>query len=98
MTRYNKITKAICDFCGSQLAALLASLIIILWIPLGFYYGFSEGWQLFINTFTTIVTFLMVFIIQATNNKDTKAVQLKLNALMRQNKELMEQLEEIERD
>src|SRR3954467_11546474 len=62
---------------------LAAVLLIILWAISGPIFGFSETWQLVINTGTTIVTFLMVFLIQNSQNRDTKAVQLKLDELLR---------------
>lgn len=69
-------------FAGSTGAFILASLIIISWLVTGPFFGFSDTWQLVINTSTTIVTFLMVFLIQRTQNKDSKAVHLKLNELI----------------
>lgn len=69
-------------FAGSTGAFILASLVIISWLVTGPLFGFSDTWQLVINTSTTIVTFLMVFLIQRTQNKDSKAVHLKLNELI----------------
>jgi low affinity Fe/Cu permease len=69
-------------WAGSSLAFLLAILVILLWIVTGPLFGFSDTWQLVINTGTTIVTFLMVFLIQRTQNKDSIALQLKLNELL----------------
>jgi low affinity Fe/Cu permease len=68
---------------GSAWAFLLALLTILVWAALGPPLHFSENWQLVINTSTTIVTFLMVFLIQSTQNRDTKAVHLKLDELIR---------------
>ena len=62
---------------------MLASLVIVVWIVTGPIFGFSDTWQLVINTGTTIVTFLMVFLIQATQNRDAEAVQVKLDELIR---------------
>jgi len=73
-----KITRA----TGSTGAFLLASLIIIGWIVTGPIFKFSDTWQLVINTGTTIITFLMVFLIQKTQNKDSIAIQIKLNELI----------------
>jgi len=62
---------------------VLACLIIVLWAATGPVFGFSDTWQLVINTGTTIITFLMVFLIQNTQNRDSKAMQLKLDELIR---------------
>jgi len=72
------ITKA----TGSSLAFLSALLVIIAWAVTGPIFHFSDTWQLVINTGTTIITFLMVFIIQQSQNKDSLAIQLKLNELI----------------
>src|SRR4030095_202446 len=61
---------------------IIACLVVILWATIGPVFKFSDTWQLVINTSTTIITFLMVFIIQQTQNKDTIALQLKLNELI----------------
>ena len=68
---------------GSPIAFLLAILLIIVWICSGPIFDFSDTWQLVINTTTTIVTFLMVFAIQNTQNRDARAMQLKLNELIK---------------
>lgn len=68
---------------GNPLTFLLAFLIIVGWAVTGPIFGFSDTWQLVINTGTTIVTFLMVFLIQNTQNRDSAAVQLKLDELIR---------------
>jgi low affinity Fe/Cu permease len=68
---------------GRSLTFALAFLSIVLWAVTGPLFGWSDTWQLVINTGTTIVTFLMVFVIQNTQNRDTKALQLKLDELIR---------------
>jgi low affinity Fe/Cu permease len=67
---------------GSPVAFSMAFLVVIVWAISGPLFGFSEVWQLVINTGTTIVTFLMVFLIQQSQNKDSAAVHLKLNELL----------------
>jgi low affinity Fe/Cu permease len=68
---------------GSPWAFLIACLAIVIWGALGPIFHYSDTWQLVINTATTIVTFLMVFLIQNTQNRDTKAIHLKLDELLR---------------
>jgi len=67
---------------GSSAAFIIAIVIIIVWLVTGPLFKYSDTWQLVINTGTTIVTFLMVFLIQKTQNKDSKAIHLKLNELL----------------
>ncbi len=68
---------------GQPAAFVFATLVIVLWIATGPIFGFSDTWQLVINTATTIVTFLMVFLIQNTQNRDSEAIQVKLDELIR---------------
>jgi low affinity Fe/Cu permease len=68
---------------GSPLAFISAAAIIIVWIITGPLFGFSDTWQLVINTGTTIITFLMVFLIQNTQNRDARAMHLKLDEIIR---------------
>ncbi|MBZ4192578.1 low affinity iron permease family protein [Niabella beijingensis] len=74
----NKVTR----WTGSSAAFGIAAGVILVWGISGPVFGFSDTWQLVINTGTTIITFLMVFLIQKTQNKDSKAIQLKLNELI----------------
>jgi len=67
---------------GRPATFLLATAVVILWAVTGPLFGYSDTWQLVINTGTTIITFLMVFLIQATQNRDTEALQLKLDELI----------------
>ena len=69
--------------CGRPLTFGLAAAIVVVWAITGPMFGYSDTWQLVINTGTTIVTFLMVFLIQNTQNRDSSAVQLKLDELIR---------------
>jgi low affinity Fe/Cu permease len=75
--------KATSRVSGRPLAFALAVVVISLWLVTGPLFGFSDSWQLVINTGTTIVTFLMVFLIQNTQNRDAEAVQVKLDELLR---------------
>jgi low affinity Fe/Cu permease len=68
---------------GSAWAFVVAAAVIVVWVLTGPLFGFSDTWQLVINTGTTIVTFLMVFLIQNTQNRDAKAIHLKLDELLR---------------
>lgn len=80
---FDKIAHKVSEIVGSSWAFILALVLVIIWIFSGHLFYYSDSWQLVINTSTTIVTFLIVFLIQATQNKDTKAVHLKLNELIR---------------
>ena len=71
------------EILGSAWAFMIAVIIVIAWAATGPIFGFSDTWQLVINTGTTIVTFLMVFLIQNTQNRDAKAIHLKLDELIR---------------
>jgi len=77
-----QFSSAITNWTGSTTAFLLACLVVLAWIATGPFFGYSDTWQLVINTGTTVVTFLMVFLIQRAQNKESLAVQLKLNELV----------------
>jgi low affinity Fe/Cu permease len=80
---FNNLSKATARWTGHPLTFLLALTVIITWLITGPIFHFSDTWQLVINTGTTIVTFLMVFLIQNTQNRDSYAIQLKLDELIR---------------
>jgi len=80
---FNRFAKVIARFTGRPVSFGLAMLIIVLWLITGPVFGFSDTWQLVINTGTTVVTFLMVFLIQNTQMRDTEAMQIKLDELIR---------------
>jgi low affinity Fe/Cu permease len=79
---FEKISHKATLWTGSSSAFIVAALVIIIWLVSGPVFGFSDTWQLVINTGTTIVTFLMVFLIQRAQNKESLAVQLKLNEIV----------------
>jgi len=79
---FNRIATWITHKTGSPAAFIIAAVLVIIWGICGPVFHFSDTWQLVINTSTTIITFLMVFIIQQSQNKDTAAIHLKLNELI----------------
>ena len=79
---FEKFANKITQWTGSSWAFAIALATVLIWILCGPIFKFSDTWQLVINTGTTIITFLMVFLIQKAQNKDSKAIQLKLNELI----------------
>jgi len=80
---FTRISSRISAYAGKAITFLLAVLIIVVWGVSGPLFGFSDTWQLVVNTGTTIVTFLMVFLIQNSQNRDSAALQAKLDELLR---------------
>lgn len=80
---FNRFSKVISRIAGRPLAFSTACALILVWLITGPLFGFSDTWQLVINTGTTVITFLMVFLIQATQNRDSEAIQIKLDELIR---------------
>jgi low affinity Fe/Cu permease len=93
---FNYFSEKVTKIAGSSIAFISAFLIIVVWAATGPLFHYSDTWQLVINTGTTIVTFLMVFVIQQTQNKDTMALHLKLNELIACNQDASNRLIDIE--
>ena len=93
---FEKFANWITAFTGSSVAFIGATSIVILWAITGPIFNYSETWQLVINTGTTIITFLMVFLIQKAQNKDGKAIQIKLNELIAANEKASNRIVDIE--
>src|SRR6476661_5993071 len=82
-SRFTRLAKATARVTGRPSTFTLAVGVILIWVVTGSLFRFSDTWQLVINTGTTIITFLMVFLIQSTQNRDGEAVQVKLDELLR---------------
>lgn len=82
-SRFTRFAKATARESGKPSAFVFSVIVILVWLITGPFFGYSDTWQLIINTSTTIVTFLMVFLIQNTQNRDSEAMHLKLDELIR---------------
>ena len=80
---FDKLAQSVARGAGKPLTFLLATALVVVWGVSGPIFGFSDTWQLIVNTGTSIVTFLMVFLIQNTQNRDTDALQVKVDELLR---------------
>ena len=83
---FNKFAKKIADIVGHAITFVIALALVAVWGFFGHYYHYSDTWQLIINTSTTIITFLVVFLIQNTQNRDTEILNLKIDELIRAHK------------
>jgi low affinity Fe/Cu permease len=93
---FSELARRIACFLGTPGAFATACATVVLWAIAGPWFGFSDTWQLVINTGTTIVTFLMVFLVQNTQNRDARALHLKLDELLRSVKDARNKLIDLE--
>lgn len=95
---FRKTSQVVARIAGNAKTFVIALCLILTWLLSGPLFDFSDTWQLVINTTTTIITFLMVFLIQNTQNRDSKAMHLKLDELIKVTKSARHKLIEIEED
>lgn len=93
---FDNLSSKITKLTGSSWSFIIAAILVLIWALSGPLFHFSDTWQLVINTGTSVITFLMVFIIQQSQNKDTMALQLKLNELIAANNKASNRLIDIE--
>ena len=93
---FNRVSSGVTRKTGSPVAFIIAAALVVVWAALGPVFDYSDTWQLVINTSTTIITFLMVFIIQQSQNRDTAAIHLKLNELIASHDKASNRLVDVE--
>ena len=93
---FSRISSWVTRKTGSPVAFMIAAALVVVWATLGPVFNYSDTWQLVINTSTTIITFLMVFIIQQSQNRDTAAIHLKLNELIASHDKASNRLVDVE--
>ncbi len=93
---FNRVSSWVTHRTGSPVAFIIAAALVVVWAALGPIFDYSDTWQLVINTSTTIITFLMVFIIQQSQNRDTAAIHLKLNELIASHDKASNRLVDVE--
>lgn len=93
---FHKISSKVSNWVGTPAAFIAALMLVLMWAMTGPIFNFSDTWQLVINTGTTIMTFLMVFLIQNTQNRDARAIHLKLDELIKGEKGARDSLVDVE--
>lgn len=93
---FRSVAQTAAEWMASPAMFLAAIAVIVVWLALGPMYGYSDTWQLVVNTGTSVITFLMVFLLQNTQSRDTRAIQLKLDELLRSIKSARNELVRLE--